>query len=420
MTIRGLRTMLVALLACPGVLTAQQTAGSARARGMADAFGATARGAEAVTYNPANLGLRSNPKFSLTLPAAVIGYGTAPIPLADIDRYGGRVVPDQVKAAWLAAIPEGGAFHGTVNANLTGLGVSTGRVGFAVGGIGHASMVLPRSAAELLLYGNADLDGSFTGGSGRYFATSFVAMGAGFPLAQLAEGTLAVGGSIKYIQGHAFGSIWNLAGSVSSGDATTDIRFPAVTVGGGNRGIGADIGIAWEADRLSLGISVSDLVNTLTWSSADARVRDGRALVSVDTVRMDFDDRALDDPALPATLALDARNRLDAARVSPSVRVSGTYREARLVLAADLLHHGGDQATLRLSRGTEFSLGGEYLPLSFLRLRAGAGVGAGGGRWTVGSGILLNAIALEAAYGRHRLEGETLSLLSLGLTIGIR
>ncbi len=420
MTIRAWWAMIGALLMWPSVIVAQHTAGSARARGMADAFGAAARGAEAVTYNPANLGLRSNPKFSLALPAAVVGYGTAPIPLADLDRYGGQVVPEQVKAAWLAAIPEGGAFRGTVNANLTGVGVSVGRFGFAVGGVGHASMALPRSAAELLLYGNADFDGSFSGGSGRYFATSFVSAGGGFPLARLADGVLAIGGSIKYVQGHAFGSIWNLAGSVSGGDATTDIRFPAVTVGGGNRGIGADLGIAWESDRLSLGVAISDLVNTLAWSSRDARVRDGRALITADTIRMDFDDLALDDPALPSALALDARTRLEAAQISPTVRLSGAYRGTRVLLTADLLHYGGDQAALRSSQGTEIGVGGEYLPVSFLRLRAGAGIGDGGGRWTVGTGVLLNAFALEAAYGRHRLEGETLSLLSLGLTIGLR
>ncbi|MBX3145262.1 MAG: hypothetical protein KF785_00720 [Gemmatimonadales bacterium] len=400
--------------------SAQQASGVARARGMADAFGAVARGAEAAMYNPANLGLRTQRRFSMTLPAGHAAYGSAPVTFADINRFAGEVLPDEVKAAWLSAIPEGGVFRGRVDADLTGIGIAIDRLAVTVGAVGHASIVLPRMAAELLLNGNAGIDGSFGGGSGRYFAASYLALSGGLPVAELEGGVLAAGATVKYLHGHAYGSIWNVAGSIARTDATTDLRFPAVTVGGGNHGVGLDLGVAWEGSRLSLSASVMDLRNTLGWSTRDARLRDGRALVAVDTVLVEFDDRPLDDPSLPAPLVHEARARLDQATVRPALRLAGAYRIPGLVLAADLVHRSSDESALLRARGTELGLGGEYRPFALLRLRAGAGLGQGGGQWTVGSGLLFGGVAIDAAYGRRRTDGTTLSLASLGLSIGLR
>lgn len=398
---------------------AQPAAGNARAAGMADAYGALARGAAAVAYNPATLGLGTPARLDLLLPAARLGYGTTPVSLREIGRYGGRVVPPEVKRNWLTAISDAGAFRGTVQADLQVAGASWHRVAVTTGAMGQATMTMPRAAAELLLFGNTEVHETFTGGSGRYFAVSFVSVSAGAPLFRWPHGgTIAVGGSLKYLRGHAFGALWDLRGDVDGQSGYTDLHFPAVTVdGGGHRGVGLDVGVVWERGRLTLGAAIADLVNRFGWNTDRARLRDGRALLSDDEITVELDDRPLDDPLLPPALVEEARERLTGAVFHPVARLSSAYRWPRAVLTAELIHRSGGEASLRAEPPLQLAVGFEHHPRSFLRLRAGGsltGEGAGG---TLGVGLLLGPVTLDAAFGRRAAESGTASLLALGLGV---
>jgi hypothetical protein len=405
------------VIAVPGILLAQQVSGNARAGGMADAYGALARGVEAAFYNPANLGLGGNPRVSVALPTASVGYGSTPISFRELDRYGGRVVPPEVRAEWLATIPVGGAFRGSVGADVQGIGASYGRYAVSWGVVAQAALVLPRTAAEVFLFGNADVHESFTGGSGRYFAASFVAVSGGFPLLHRSGGSsLAAGGSLKYVRGHAYGSMWDLSGVVGDSAGLTDLRFPAVTIEGGrHHGFGVDIAVAWQHRRLSLGIAVTDLVSSFGWDQSGALLRDGRALVSEDSIAVEFDGLGLDEPGLPFQVVAEARDRLRSADFRPAARLSAAVAFSRAVLALDLVHRSGDRSGLRTGPPTQVGAGVEYHATTALRLRAGIGWAEGGSVWTVGSGVVLGPVAVDVGLGQRNAVTRKVSLLSVGM-----
>ena len=93
---------LLLLAGVPAVATAQGNA-SAAAAGMGGNYTAVARNFNAVAWNPANLGMTGNSRFSLAL-SPQFGLGTGPVTLADLKEYEGVVVPANVREAWLQKI----------------------------------------------------------------------------------------------------------------------------------------------------------------------------------------------------------------------------------------------------------------------------------------------------------------------------
>ena len=69
---------------------AQLPNASPAATGLSGAFTARARGYDAIAWNPANLGLRDNPGFSLGMLAVSASSGLDPISLSDIAPYLGQ------------------------------------------------------------------------------------------------------------------------------------------------------------------------------------------------------------------------------------------------------------------------------------------------------------------------------------------
>jgi hypothetical protein len=424
-------------LALAPAAAAQQLSGSARGAGMADAYGALARGAAAARYNPANLGLPGNPGFGIQLPTAVVHAGTGPIGLGDLAEWGGEVVPDSVKREWLARIPEGGALHADVGADVHAFGVSAGPFALSVGTVARSTVMLPREAVELVLFGNADESGdprdvAMTGGRADGFVASVAALSFGRRIASWGTGddgaprhALAAGVSVKYVVGNALLSLRDARGSIGGDPLAGALSLPTVLVrmreDGWTRsnGWGFDVGLAYQGPRLALGVAVTDASNDFRWSLEDARVVDGRAAFTTDSSSSEFEERALDDPTVGDSLRAASEAIVGAAVFQPTVRASAAYRVGgSLSLTADLLHRFAGDGELQGEGGTSVGVGAELRPLGgLLPLRGGVRMVEGGTAWTVGTGLDFGAASLNVAYGRAAAEHDA-STVAIGMSIG--
>ena len=113
----------VALFVSATMSSAQTPNASAAATGLSGAFTARARGYDAVAWNPANLGFRDNPDFSLAILAFHGSSGLDPISLNDFAPYSGKQLPATQRETWLQAVANKGGENGRVDGGITPLTV---------------------------------------------------------------------------------------------------------------------------------------------------------------------------------------------------------------------------------------------------------------------------------------------------------
>jgi hypothetical protein len=186
---------------------AQLPSASPAALGMGDNYTALARGFGAVAWNPANLGLSENPRFSLALLGIRGTSDLGPINSGDLARYQGVNLPDDVRDAWMQRIEDEGGEQGQLGAGVTYLGMSIGRFAVQVSSAVSGEANLAPDAMELILYGNAGrtgtpremrLDGAHVTGA----VTTTAAVAWAHPI-DLRVGRLSLGATAKYVMGNA-------------------------------------------------------------------------------------------------------------------------------------------------------------------------------------------------------------------------
>ncbi len=427
-------TMLAAVLvAAAAPLEGQVLTWSARAAGMGGAYGAVGRGAAGALFNPANLGLRGNPGFGLVLPTAAASAGAGPITLRDVKDYAGEVVPDAVKQEWLGRIPAGGALRGEALLDVGAFGMSVGPLAVNVGAVGDMRIAMPREAVELFLFGNAGATGApadltLTDGRVQGFAASFAAMSFGQRLLRLGyhddSPAIAFGVTGKYIVGHGLLDLRDGGGTVTADPITGTFRFPAIAVYDENEifhstGWGVDVGVALAGSKLALGLTATDVYNSFAWSPAQTRLRDGRAFLSEDSTSSNFDEQMLTGGTLPDSVVQSVEGIVAAAVFKPAFRLSAAYRPAsRILLAVDVLRRTGGEGALQGGRPTTVSAGAELRPLGgIFPLRGGFSAWEGGQAWSVGTGLELGFLNLNAAYGRQ-LGDVRSERVAVGVAVG--
>src|SRR6476619_7212278 len=139
---------------------AQLPSASPASLGMGDSYTALARGFGAVAWNPANLGLPGNPRFSLALLGLRGSSDLGPISTSDVARYQGVALPDDVRDAWMRRIEDQGGEQGQLGGGVTYVGASLGRFAFQLSSAVTCDANLAPDAMELILYGNAGRTGT--------------------------------------------------------------------------------------------------------------------------------------------------------------------------------------------------------------------------------------------------------------------
>jgi hypothetical protein len=403
------------LLLAPSALAAQLPNNSTRALGLGGAYTVYARGFEAVAWNPAALGVRGRPGFTIGLPQGSLEFGSSDLGFSDFRKYADKFLSAQDKADILAKIDT--ALGIRTIGGVTPFALSIGRFGFSLGVAGDVDARLGKDAVDLALNGNASRSGPgqfFTaaGSRGSGWAATTAAASIGWPLVSSPLGRITVGATAKYIWGNGLGR-----GNETSSQFQINPAFQVHAAGHaiytdyesnndlsfGNapgHGFGVDLGGMLEMPGgLTIGASLVNIVNTMSWK-ADRLTYERDDYLVTQAANGQLSDTQVKTKLTGAAIDGDPVARafrdslLDNAHFSRLARVGVGLKLGKLLVAAD--------GQLRLSDGLDHppsqfvSAGAEYVLLGILPLRAGIGSDfAHQLTLSAGTGLYLGPVHLE-------------------------
>lgn len=417
-------TILVAPVPSAGQLS---PAGAAHL-GLAETSIAQARGFEAVALNPANLGLRTNPPFSITVFSPVIRSGLDPVGLGDIAGYAGESVPIKTREEWLRSIVEAGAETGGGSIDIGLLGLTVGPFGIQVSNVRTATAHLDPAAAELLLFGNAGREGAprplaSGGASVDVLSFSTVALSYGFripfDLALLyPDESIAVGLTAKYTGAHMAAVVRDAASNATTEPLAIDVLLPAVETrsdagfvepGGG---FGLDAGLAWEGGPFAVSAVVRNVLNTFQLDTTGLVYRPNQILFTGEEEAAAFDVQGI--AFAPASLLAV----VDELGFAPEMELGLTTRLGdALTMTGSFRHRLGEG--IGLAPASQGGVGVEYRGTDWLALRAGGTILSGG--FQMGGGASLGWAGLSLGGAAAYLSGDnfkgSLAALSLAFVL---
>lgn len=426
----------LALFAAPAAANAQLANPLPQAVGMGGNYTALARGFGAVGWNPAGLGMPDNPRFSLALLPLVTTGGLDPITPSHFAQYDGQVIPDEVKREWLKLIQDAGGEAGSLAADVTYLAFSIGRIGIQASTNVRSRINVAPDVAEVFLFGN----GGFSGNPGTYdlegsnfdiAGTSTVAGSFAVPLSlrlgPLPDQHFSVGATVTYTVGNFLVLGQEENSSISGNPLAVHVRFPMIRTAlagdtasfdpadlDNGRGIGLDLGAAWQGGIFSAGVVVKNVINTFEWDLSRLQYRSGEATWTADTSYTSFEEAPVGEA--PAALLERIHDLYEfspvmsagaAARILPFLTLTGEVRHAvKENLDVGARNHMGVGAELRI--------------LPILPLRAGVSLISGGYQLSGGLGLKLGPMQLSASGAVREAELGSDAVAALGLTFGVR
>lgn len=404
-----------------------------QAMGVADNYTALARGFAASSYNPANLALSNNPAFSLTVLPVRADAGVGPIPLSDVSEYSGRSIPHAQRQQWLDRIAAEGGLSGRVGSDITGLGLSIGRVAVSATSRIRGRVNAGPDVAELILFGNAGR----TGEPGQYSlenariemaATSTLAASIGVPLRLFGQ-TLAVGVTGKYVVGHGLIAGQETASAFSADPLAASLRFPLLhtpvpdsagsdlsprEILDNGRGWGLDVGVALESGPLTASAALRDVVSTFEWDPESFVLHVAEFNMTSDTSTSSFEERPIEEA--PEAL----RRRIEAFYgPAPALHAAAALEVGSALTVTGEVRHAFRES-LQVGERTHVGVGAELRLLPFLPLRAGVAKVSTGYQLGAGAGLHLFGLQVGASgLVRETSLGSDVGA-SVGLTIGLR
>lgn len=421
------RLAALVLVLSPSLAPAQSGNVSAAATAMGGNYTAVARNFNAVAWNPANLGLSGNSRFSLALLSPQVGMGTGPITLQDLNDYAGVLVPAPVKEAWLQKVIDNNGQNLGGDINITPLALSIGRFAFSATTTIRADGDLPPAVAELLLFGNAGRTGSpqdYTLSDMALDAnatTSFgLAYGRKVPLVPI--GDLAIGVTGKYMVGHAAASLRDNGSAITSNPLLIDIDAPIVMTDTAEyingTGFGLDVGATWQLGNLRTSAVVHDIFSTFAWKTDNLYYMPVQATFDQNG-SSEMVDSLLPLSSAPVGLQNELRGRIEDTQVTPTLALGVAWTGfRRITLAADLRQRFGEG--IELGPDTQIGLGAELRLIPFVPLRAGVTTLGDGMRYSGGFGLEFGAFNLQAAGMIMAAEGRNDTGFGLTMSFGGR
>ncbi len=370
-----------------------------RAMAMGGAFTALARGVHAPAWNPANLGLPDNNRFSFTFASVSAGLSNNAFNKGMYDRYFVEGADDDNNIYWteqdvrdiLNAIPDNGLNVNT-NVYVQSLSLSAGR--FALSFTSHAAVY---ANIEKTLF-EIPLIGTEIGES--YIIDDIDAYGLGY-----AKASLSWGQPLSVSFADAFSIGWNLNVLYGGGYAKSDTVFAQIDllpegihVNGiyeasyaylGEPGFGLDLGAAAQkGDKWTFGISFSNIIGQLVYKQNAERAGGSFSADSLSAVS-DFEEDFTEDNWTEEGAEYTVRLPL-------IMRMGVSFKEGSLLLGLDYSQGFTDNPFV--SKAPRFSFGLEYTGLSFLPVRTGVVIGGYEGfGLSCGFGFNLGGVTMDFA-----------------------
>jgi hypothetical protein len=400
--VRSLGVAIAALL-IPAVAQAQAGNASSAATAMGGNYTAVARNFNAAAWNPANLGLDGNSRFSIAF-SPQLGMGTGPITLADLKEYEGIVVPQAVREQWLQKVIDNDGQDLDGDVNVTPIAMSIGRFGISATTTLRANGAIPAAFAELVLFGNAGRTGTpqdyeLADLAVDANATSTVALAYGRRMRIMPVGEFSLGVTGKYIVGHHAASLRDNGSTVTSNPIALNINAPLVVTDTAEfingTGVGMDVGATWKVGDLTTAAVIHDVFSTFSWKTdnlyylpIEATFEEGQS--------SEVSDSLMPLSSAPAALQEELRSRIAEAEPTPTLALGVAYRGfRRITLAADLRQRFGDG--LELGPSTRIGVGAELRLIPFVPLRAGLSSLGDGMRYSGGFGLEFGVVNFQVA-----------------------
>ncbi|MBI3792666.1 MAG: hypothetical protein HY275_17555 [Gemmatimonadetes bacterium] len=390
---------------------------SAQATALGGTYTASARGFDAIGWNPAGLAMPGTGGFAFTLALNAGGYGgSGPISGKDLKPFSGDSIPYATRVDWLNRIRAAGGqtFGGGVD--LTALSMNIGSVGLSYSIAGRASGNLPPDAAELLLFGNygfanavrpytlqgARLDVSAIGTAafayGREFNVRF---------GSARDQHFALGVTAKYLMGHALGVVVDGGSNVASAPAVNvDVRLRQIVSDTGNskgglpmagNGIGFDVGAAWQGGPLKIGVAVRDIANTFKWTPSEMFTR--MSTVKYTNGQQSQVDGVWTKVSASSAAAQDSVTQaLNPLVINPQLAVGLAYElPLRFTVSGEYQQRFGDG--IAVAAKSRYSAGLQWKIIPFLPIRAGYAQTPDATFLTGGVGLDFGLVRLDLAGG---------------------
>jgi hypothetical protein len=229
----------------------------------------TADGFNAVLNNPANLGLKDNPNYSIRLASVNASAVNNLLSLNLYNQYLGTdsAVNDEQKTELFNTIPDGG-LKANGDLNLGALDFSYRNFGFAFHRVYLGNVKVTKELIDLLLFGNQlrrnyDLN-DFSLDYTIYNSFNFAA---GFPILKGKEKRAAIGIGLKYLLGDKTQMTQEASGNFYSDEyyVKGQVNWTRNSATGGS-GWGIDIGSTYEFKKYRLSLALLNLSSGITWA----------------------------------------------------------------------------------------------------------------------------------------------------------
>ncbi len=407
-------TIAVALVSVAHAAAAQLPNSSTRALALGSGYTASAKGFEAIAWNPALLAMPGRPVFSLNLIQFGAGVGSNSYGLSDFKKYSNKLLTTADKDSLLAKVRQGDpnrtlALSGDLG--VTGLALSLGNFAVSASGAADVRGDVSADAIELALYGNvtrraAGQTYTLTGSGAKGWGGGTLALAYGMKL-PVPVGALGVGATLKINKG-SFGlraadintslqTNPNFDARVGFHALMTDIEASKISNGSG---FGLDLGGAYQLPGgLRVGLVVENIVQKMSWSDANLvyyrkqfRLTQNGDVVT-DTTIADI-EKAAYNASDPMQKAL--RDSLDTGTNPTRIRAGVNYSTGMLTLAGGAIINA--TKGLDISAAKQVGVGLELRLIPFIPLRAGLNTDfAGGTTLSAGFGLKLGPVRMDAA-----------------------
>mgnify|MGYP002725631285 CR=1 FL=1 len=246
-----------------------------KAVGLASAGSGMMYGSNAAGWNPANLGMKDNPNFTMSLFSMGFSFGNNSFTPEYISEtfVEGDTLFDEDKQDIIGKLDSDG-FKLFPQMGIPVFGLSILDYAFNVDFHGHSYINFPADIFEMVFYGplvdqNYDL-GKFDASGEAYTTISFSAAKSLTPPQLLNE--LSVGATFKYILGNVYGGLDHAEGSILTTDDNlhADGKFQLINSTSGD-GVGLDLSVAGITtyNDIYVGMTFGNLIGSLNWTEAE-------------------------------------------------------------------------------------------------------------------------------------------------------
>ncbi len=365
---------------------------NARALGLGGAYTALARGVDAPLWNPANLGLSDNPKFSMTIIGAQAGAWNNSISLGMYNKYNGEYLTDSDIENILNSIPDNGFRSNTeVFINTFSFSIRQFALTIGVRGGGYVNAAknifkIPLTGTEInKVYNLSDTDGSS-------LAAAMVGVSWGEPIEVDFAEEFTVGGTLNFYFAGASANADTTEFIIDSKPYGMDLQglYALTYAYNGSLGFGINLGsTARLNEKWTVSLSLINILGTIPFKK-NVKTEKGTYVLDSLNVLTDFDEDAQDTSWTVDASSFSSR--------FPAVLHAGcSYREGDVIMTADYLQTFSKG--IYGSTNPQLSVGTEWQGVTWLPLRMGVILGGYVGFGSsFGFGIRPGGFVLDIGY----------------------